>query len=180
MPDMYPVYLLNPTAATDLTPLDHHLPRCIPHSLPVGPVHRLHLRRRYPELRHGPGTQHLRSAFCEGHSRRLHNRVATTKAKAKAKNLNNAKFLWERACPRWQLCVPPDRTRCLHRGQARLPQGEDVGRRSCIQTGRPVAASTAFDLPAPSGGRTARHLKETQPTESTAFASPASEFRGCC
>ena len=99
---------------------------------------------------------------------------------SKAKISNNTHSLWERACPRWQHYVPPDRTRCLHRRQARLPQRKYVGRQSCIQTGRPVAASTAFDLHAPSGGRTARHLKETQPTESTAFASPASEFRGCC
>jgi hypothetical protein len=47
------------------------------------------------------------------------------------------------------------------------------------QAGR-SAASTAFDLPAPSGGRTARHLKETQPTESAAFRPPASEVCGYC
>ena len=64
-------------------------------------------------------------------------------------------LLWERACPRWQHFVPPDRTRCLHRGQARLPQGDmSVENPAFKQAGR-SAASTAFDLdlPAPSGGR---------------------------
>ena len=81
------------------------------------------------------------------------NRVAT--ATATAKLLNNTNPLWERACPRWQHFGHTDRTRCLHRGQARLPQGNmSVENPAFKQAGR-SAASTAFDLdlPAPSGGR---------------------------
>ena len=37
-------------------------------------------------------------------------------------------LLWERACSRWQHIVPPDTARCLHRGQARLPQRKYFGR----------------------------------------------------
>ena len=95
--------------------------------------------------------RHLRSAFCEGHSRRLINRVAA----AKAKLLNNANPLWERACPRWQHFVPPDRTRCLHRGQARSHSGNmPVADPAAKQAGRSAASGcSAFDLPALPGGR---------------------------
>ena len=76
-----------------------------------------------------------------------------SKSKSKSKKINQHQLLWERACPRCQHFVPPDRTRCLHRGQARLPQGNmSVADPVFKQAGR-SAASTAVDLPAPSGGR---------------------------
>ena len=75
------------------------------------------------------------------------------KSKSKSKKFNQHQLLWERACPRCQHFVPPDRTRCLHRGPARLPQGNmSVADPAFKQAGR-SAASTAVDLPAPSGGR---------------------------
>ena len=81
------------------------------------------------------------------------NRVAT--ATATAKLLNNTNPLWERACPRWQHFGHTDRTRCLHRGQARLPQGNmSVENPAFKQAGRSAASwRSAVDLPALPGGR---------------------------
>ena len=106
-------------------------------------VHRVHIRHSHlTEISVSPLR---RGAFASpGQSRGY----------SKSKILKTAPHpLWERACPRWQHFGHPGRTRCLHRGQARLHREHmSLANPASKQAGR-SAASTAFDLPAPSGGR---------------------------
>ena len=90
---------------------------------------------------------------CYGHSRRLDNRVATAKAKAKAKTLTNTNTCGSGlARDGSTLFLQIERGACIAGKPGSHREKMSVADPAFKQAGR-SAASAAFDLPAPSGGR---------------------------